>query len=176
MAKKTWRVGLDDVFHTVELEHNGWSGKRTIRVDDQLIDQSRQFVDRGSEHPIEIAGHRGAVVIRYNGLAYSYDLVVDGRSMKTGRPVALKEGKALAPLPSWAWVFVGACGLIPIVSLGGALSAAIGGGGAAACAAIARNSSMGTGARVALCAGVTALCWVLFAVMIVGVAALRAGR
>ena len=48
--------------------------------------------------------------------------------------------KAKAPL--WAWVFVAACVLIPLLSLGGAIPGAIGGGGAYACHAVARDARL----------------------------------
>src|SRR5262245_10299611 len=127
MPKKTWRFRLEDGFHSVELDHNIWSGKRIIRVDGAIVEESRRTFDLGSEHSIRVAGHPASVHIRSGGLSsYRYDLVIDGRSFTTGQPVG--------PMPSWAWGFVAACVAIPLISMGGAVPAALGGGGAAACA------------------------------------------
>jgi hypothetical protein len=82
--------------------------------------------------------------------------------------------KCFSDMPPWAWIFVGGCILIPIVTLGGALPMALGVGGAAGCGSIARKTSMPTFGRVALCAGVTLLCWGLVAALVVGVALLSA--
>lgn len=72
------------------------------------------------------------------------------------------------PIPAWVWIFVVACAAIPIVSLGGALPAAIGVGGAFGCIAIGRNASRSAGMRIGICIGITVLCWVLFVVLVVG--------
>jgi Fas apoptotic inhibitory molecule (FAIM1) len=174
MTKKCWTIQMEDGFHTVELEHHVW--KRVIRVDGEIVAQGQKVFEFGTQYPLHVGGQPAAVLIGYNGFTYSYDLVVDGRSLKTGRTLAMKGGKYSTPMPSWTWGFVGACVLIPLMSMGGALPVLIGGGGAAACAAIARQEERATGTRVASCVGVTLLCWVLFGAMLVGMAALRMGR
>ena len=65
-------------------------------------------------------------------------------------------------IPWWAWAFAAACIAIPIVAIGGAIPGALGAGGAGACVAIARNSKKSVGARLALCAVVTLVCWGAF--------------
>lgn len=62
-------------------------------------------------------------------------------------------------IPGWAWIFVVACALIPIVSLGGLVPIALGVGGAMGCIGVARGG-MSTGAKVGVCVGITAVCWV----------------
>ena len=96
MAEKTWTFDLEDGSHTVELEHGTISGKRVIRVDGEVVEESTQLIDMGSIHPFEINAHRGSVVIRTNGITFSYDAVLDGRSLETGKPVALPRGLAVA--------------------------------------------------------------------------------
>ena len=108
MAKKIWRFELGDGEHTVELEHGYWSGKRVIRVDGERLERTRRLVDSGSQHAFEIDGHPCAVHIRTNGITFTYDLVVGGRSVETGEPVTPSP-----PIPRWAWAFAVACGVIP---------------------------------------------------------------
>lgn len=167
MANKVWTINLEDGQHTVELEHGYFSGKRLIRIDGRPLAHpakaTRSTIDFGSEHPFRIGNHYGVVHIRTNGLTFNYDLSVDGRSVATGEKVS-ESG----PVPAWAWIFVVACGVIPIVSLGGALPAAIGFGGAAGCYAIAKDGPQQALTRVLLCAGVTGLCWALFVGLILG--------
>lgn len=162
MAKKTWTFRLDDRLHVVELEHGYFSGKRIIHVDGKLLETTtkgvRAFIDFGSEHSFQIGRHPVVVHIRTNGLTFSYDLSIAGRSVTTGKEVSS------APVPAWIWVFVSACLLIPIVSLGGALPGAIGAGGAAGCYAIAKDAKKQIRTRIVLCLVVTILCWVLFIV------------
>lgn len=69
---------------------------------------------------------------------------------------------AATATPYWAYAFMVACILIPIVSLGGAISGGIGAGGAATCRAIANNPAISKTSRVMLCAAATFLCWTLF--------------
>jgi hypothetical protein len=64
--------------------------------------------------------------------------------------------------PVWAWIFIIACGAIPVISLGGAIPGAIGFGTAAACYQIARDGSRSTQTRVLFCLGITVLAWALF--------------
>ena len=126
------------------------------------------MVVAGCKLGFPIDGHDCQVYIRPKGLAYSYDCVVDGRSVATG-----KEVKPPPSTPGWAWFFVAACGVIPFVALGGAIPVLIGAGGAYACLTIAQKSSRSMKVRAAMCAGVTVLCWVLYAVAVVGITLLR---
>ena len=64
------------------------------------------------------------------------------------------------PIPGWAWIFAVACGIIPVLTLGGAIPGAIGFGGAAGCITIAREPTMPVGSRVAICVAITAGCWI----------------
>jgi hypothetical protein len=73
------------------------------------------------------------------------------------------------PIPAWAWVFAAACGVIPVLTLGGALPGAIGFGGAAASVAVARDPEKSPGARFGICLAITALCWGLFLALVGGV-------
>jgi len=83
-----------------------------------------------------------------------------------------KEGQALkSPIPAWGWVFAVAWGMIPVLTLGGAIPGAIGFGGAAGCVGVAREPSLPVPARVGICAAITVGCWVLV-ILVVGLAML----
>ena len=84
-----------------------------------------------------------------------------------------KVAEPKPPIPAWAWVFAVACGIIPVLTLGGAIPGAIGFGGAGACVAVARNDEMSIAARVAICVAITVTCWVLVALLLGGFAMLR---
>ena len=138
MARKIWTIDLEDGKHVIDLEHGYFSGQRKIIVDGKLLEatsKARHLFDMGSVHPIQINGHQCVIHIKTNGITFSYDLSVDGYSVGTGKP-ALPSA-----LPSWAWIFIIACGIIPIISLGGAIPVAIGLSGAAMCASIAKDVS-----------------------------------
>lgn len=80
------------------------------------------------------------------------------------------------PIPGWAWVFAVACGIIPILTLGGALPAVIGIGGASGCIGVARNPELPVGTRIGICVGITALCWIAVIALIGTFAAMQGAR
>lgn len=69
-----------------------------------------------------------------------------------------------------AWTFSEACGIIPLLTLGGAIPGAIGLVEAAACIAVARDGTKSIRARLAICGGITILFWVLLVVLLVEIA------
>lgn len=81
-----------------------------------------------------------------------------------------KEQKPKPPIPWRGYLFAGACGIIPILTLGGAIPGAIGVGGAAGCIAVARDPAKSIPARVGICASISGVCWILFVVLVVLVA------
>lgn len=173
MARKRWTVPGPRRPHVVDLEHGFFSGRRRIRVDGRVVVDERRMNDTGSEHEVAIGNRKGIVVVRWQGLRFRHDLVVDGVSMETGHTA---PAMARGPMPGWGWVFVGACGLIPIVTLGGCFPAAIGGGGASICWSIGHDPTLDDGRKLAYCLGATAATWLAFFGFVAIVAAIAAGR
>ena len=117
MPVREWHLSLEDGLHTVVYEVSTFGGKRTITVDNvRQIEETRRPWEMGADIPFRINQHTGAVHMRSGMLRTKYDLSIDGVSIETGQPAA-----ALLPLPGWAWIFIGACALIPIITLGGAV-------------------------------------------------------
>ncbi|HMA36601.1 MAG TPA: hypothetical protein VKY74_19255 [Chloroflexia bacterium] len=171
MAQRIWDFSLEDGPHTVEMNHNYWTTRRQIVVDGHPLGKDevhRQGVyGFGSQDTFPIGRHQASLHVVSNGFAYRYDLAVDGVSLTTGQPAIPR------PLPSWAWAFIIACAVIPILTLGGAVPAMIGVGGAFGCANLARDSSKPVGTRVALCSGVVLLCWTLFVIFALTLASIQ---
>lgn len=71
-------------------------------------------------------------------------------------------------LPGWAWIFMIACGAIPVISLGGAIPMAIGFASVAGCRQIAIDSKQPLATRVAVCLGITILAWAAFIGVVIG--------
>lgn len=65
-------------------------------------------------------------------------------------------------VPLWAWVFIVACGAIPVVTMGGAVPFALGGGAAVGCATVAKKPRWSAATRVGACVGITLGAWVAF--------------
>jgi hypothetical protein len=68
------------------------------------------------------------------------------------------------PVPGWVVPFLVGCGVIPLVTLGGALPVLIAVGGISGCLSIARKESLDLVVRVGACAAILVACWLtLFA-------------
>jgi hypothetical protein len=80
---------------------------------------------------------------------------------------------AVRAVPGWAYLFALACGVIPVLSLGGFIPAMIGIGGASSCIKISSSGSLPGVVRVFLCIGITIGCWVVFAGMVASIAATK---
>ncbi len=156
MPQKRWTLQLEDGPHTVTLDRSTWTGRGTVTLDGQRVPFPNNLFDLYRVIPLSLPGHDAEVHVRSNGLTYTDDLVVDGRSVTTGQAVATP-----LPLPGWAWIFIGACLSMLCVFLGGPVPAVCAFGGAAACAVLARDARRPTNVRVALCLAVTVLAWLL---------------
>ncbi|HEX6607581.1 MAG TPA: hypothetical protein VF276_11770 [Chloroflexia bacterium] len=167
MPVREWHFTLEDGRHTVVYETSTFGGKRTITVDNvPRVEDAGRAWQMGADIPFRINQHTGAVHVRSGMLRTQYDLSIDGVSVESGRPMV-----SLLPLPGWAWIFIGACALIPIITLGGAVPAGIGAGGAFGCASVARDPNRAASHRVGICTGIAAGCWGL----LLGFLALVAG-
>lgn len=86
--------------------------------------------------------------------------------VRNGAPL---PGSAADPVPGWAWIFIVACGLIPVITLGGAVPATIGVGGASAVISLARLRSWSVVMRAGACAAVTLACWLSLGLLLVAI-------
>jgi hypothetical protein len=91
-----------------------------------------------------------------------------------GRPLKQVEEKVRPSMPGWAYLFIVACGAIPILSLGGVIPGAVGFGGASICASIARSPQYSMAHRFVMCVMITAACWGAMIAMFGGIVMLSA--
>src|SRR3954454_7038929 len=91
-----WTLALDDGTHAIELRHNPWLGRKCILVDGVPVPGVRGGWNR-SVHPFRLGDHACAILIRDRGLRFRYDLVLDGRSLRTGQHPALRPPQELSP-------------------------------------------------------------------------------
>ena len=105
--------------HVVELDHNHWTMKRTIKLDGQTLQpyQIRSYGVPGMsvDDLFEVDGHDVVVQTRVQGINYTYDLAINGLSVQTGQPLDIHpEVYQVQPgkkdrMPGWAWWFLGLC-------------------------------------------------------------------
>jgi hypothetical protein len=92
--------------------------------------------------------------------------------IRNGQPV---PGSAADPVPKWAWVFMIACALIPVITLGGALPALIGFGGVGTTLTISRMKNWSVPLRAGVCAAVALACWGALGLLVTVVGTVKAG-
>jgi uncharacterized protein DUF3592 len=101
VGRHHWSIDLDGERHEVDLRLGYFSARREVLVDGRrVLDvipawNAISYWQMSTEYPLEIAGHPAAVRIRPGRIWYETDLVVDGRSVGTGR-----EPEPLQP-PKW---------------------------------------------------------------------------
>jgi hypothetical protein len=78
-----------------------------------------------------------------------------------------------AEIPQWAYLFAVLCGIIPVLTLGGAIPVAVGVGGAGGCIKVARSGSMPLAVRVLLCLVITAGCWIAVGTLVMAIVGYR---
>src|SRR5258708_4252911 len=90
--------------------------------------------------------------------------------LRCGAPLPVSSAALpVSVTPQWAYLFAVFCGIIPVISLGGAIPIVLGVGGAGACLAVSRRASLPTVLRLLACLGITLGCWFLFAVLLAAV-------
>ena len=120
MTDKRWEFELDEVRHTVELEHTPFSNKHSIRVDGgllSLLPESQLSKERSSKHAFRINGHACEVVINYKDRKFTYDLMLDGISnIPEKYSLELKEAQSSEEVKGNRWAVIG---IFLVVGIGG---------------------------------------------------------
>jgi FAIM1 (Fas apoptotic inhibitory molecule) protein/uncharacterized protein DUF3592 len=89
VSRHRWEFDLEDGRHVVEFEQGYFLGNRKITIDGaKTTERGRPFMDHSGQYPIRLEGHGAAVWVTTNGFTYSFDLVVDGKSVTSGRTAA----------------------------------------------------------------------------------------
>ena len=86
MSRHRWEFDLEDGRHVVEFEQGYFLGNRKITVDGtRTTERGRPFMDHSGQYPVRLDGHGAAVWVTTNGFTYQFDLVVDGKSVTSGK-------------------------------------------------------------------------------------------
>ncbi len=75
----------------------------------------------------------------------------------------------------WGYLFAGACLLIPVLTLGGAVPVVLGSAGASACVKVAHSHTLSTLTKLLACLAITGLVWGLFVALLVVAVKANAG-
>jgi hypothetical protein len=146
------------------------TGRVTVHVDGTPVLRKSAWWLRHS-WSFDVAG-RAAVLTLVTYPTPEYSLTVDGAQLDSAS--AQSALRLATPMPKWAWAFAGACLLIPLIAVGGALPMLLGIGGAGLCSRIARSSKP-QAQRIGLCALVTFAAWAVFVALVLLTARAQAG-
>src|SRR5262249_18875480 len=109
---------------------------------------------------------------RCHALNAPNDVICSGCRMSLDSTRAgIDAADAIANTPQWAYFFVALCGVLPLLTLGGAIPVAVGLGGAGSCLKVARVHSMPGIARFFVCVLITAAAWAVVGFVVLAVAA-----
>jgi hypothetical protein len=171
MVKREWSIEIDGQQYEIKLEQGTIIPKKKIKLNGHLLEhdvESKQDILGNLSIDFKIGSHDIKIVGQSNGFSTKYDIFVNGVSKSTGQPYI-----PLPPIPWWLWIFIVACGSMPIISMGGAIPAVLGLGGAAICLSQGRNTKIPINFRILICIGVTIAAWLLYLVLIIGISYLR---
>lgn len=80
MSTKVWTWTDESERHVVEAEHGFFSGKRTLKVDEIIVETSGgKLWDTGSEHRFKVGSKDCILRIRNNWFGFNHELFVDGK-------------------------------------------------------------------------------------------------
>lgn len=153
MGTVCWQFHHEDNKHVIKLKHNAFTGKSSVYYDDKKISKKTAFIGDVIKHPFNLEGQECTLFIEPKGLDYAYSLEVNGEYV----PMMAQEEKA--PIEWWTWIFVIACGIIPIIFIESLILLAIGLGGAIKCITIARKTGVERKKKLLLCIKTTLLSW-----------------
>lgn len=94
MTKRHWGLDLEGRSFLVELDHTYLSGRIRLRADGEVVLDRRPRSVREwlaltalpAEHSFALGGRELKVRVEPGAVRYGFDLVVDGRSVRTGMP------------------------------------------------------------------------------------------
>lgn len=146
------------------------NGKEEVFVNGTLASQKKNFIHLKSVHSFNyegssyeirmqlkpIVGIISVALARNTEVVYGQDFDMKGKAFSVKKIV----------FPKWVYIFVVLCGIMPFLTLGGAVPALLGFGGVSLCLAISRKSNIPIFIKVVLCIGITFLCWILFFVVL----------
>jgi hypothetical protein len=169
----TWEITTGDGVHTVAADISLFTGRETVTVDGRVVSSGSSFGFR-SERVFAVGARQAKLIVRVGAwLLPTCSLLLDGAEAAPSHSPRIGVDATGAPLPGWAWPFVAACGVIPILTLGGAFPVTIGLVSAGACWQLA-GSKRSVPLKVAGMAAITLLAWGAVLVLLAVLARLRA--
>ncbi len=143
--------------------NNSMFGKERLFVDGRLVSEKR-CLGRKSFHDFIIDQQEYQLEIQAKWFPPQIHLTLYKGAEVVHDQWYTKQGKVIDSdqlhVPKFGWIFAAICGVIPVLSGGGAVPTGIGLGGAFGCIATARNSTQSRGRRIGVCIAISSACWI----------------
>lgn len=135
MFKKYWGINLENQTHTITLQHNKLTNKKTLLFDGKQV-LTTKILDQSSLLCFTMHDNAFKLFIDEEDLIYSYRLLMNDSSV-----IEETNQSDLSSLPNWAFIFIVGCILIPILLPEGQVPQLMGILGAVKCSSLSRKNS-----------------------------------
>jgi hypothetical protein len=150
-----WDITVDGQQYHVAFEQNRWSDKYWIEVNGYSSEYKPKAFEvfKGVDIPLMLGKKEVRLVLKGN----KADIAVDGVFVDSKKPYIPSKN-----MPWWTWIFIAACVVFPIVTIGGAIAIALAFIGVAYCIRVSVSPYMKTSLKLLTCLGISVSAWVLF--------------
>ena len=145
--------------HKIRYEKNTITGADKAFVDGKFVKERKICLSQKFSFEVGV-GEKHQVTVHYGikeMLRMQPRFEIDGQNQQPAES---------NPIPQWGWIFLVACGIIPVLTMGGAVPAAIGFAGVLPCLTVLRDKKMVNGKKGLFCSGITFMVWILFLIFI----------
>lgn len=164
MPRRTFKFKLDKKDHTALFNTGGFRAMPTLVVDDNPVELAQlpkvgrfpMFTDfTGKFH-----NHDLLVRISTNGFTNTYDLAVDGSSVKTGAPIG--PG---AVIPTWSWIAFFGCIAVAFMNIDNFIYSVVAMVTGFIALAVASHPTRDIKIKIGACAACLAVAWAVYFLM-----------
>ena len=157
---KVWNITIKDNPHTISYLVGTKHNESQLFVDGEKVELPKRAKSSflGTDFPLNIDG----VQCRFVSAVKGIDFVVDGKFVESKKPYVPVK------IPFWSWFFVVLSVLIPIVSMGGALPAALACLSSIWCLKFSATPFIKLGTKILFNILVVVCAWVLFGMLLFG--------
>jgi len=153
------------------------TGRETILLNGKVVSEKRNLTNLNSVHQFSYEGQNYELKLGWNMIQRLVHVTLTGNSQLLHDQDFDLQGKAFDTqkmvIPKWSYLFIVLCIMIPFIARGGALPFLIGILGMGGCIKVSRKSTFSNAKKLAICAGITALCWLSLVFLVLVLAVLR---
>lgn len=156
------------------IKSNGW-GKEVIAINGKAVSEKRNLVNLNSVHRFDYEGQSYELRLKWDIMQQLGHVILTCQSQILYDQDVNLEGKPFntqkITIPKWSYIFIILCFILAVQ--GGAVPAVIGILGISGCIKVSRKLTLPNPLRIAICAGITVICWLSLYILVFVMAALK---